>query len=702
MISDYLKQIYAHIETGRLVHAMRLLRDRIIDGGLFELSGELEAVSDSYRYMLQYVASGGADPDRDAMLKRITDTVYHIADRVEILVHQPSSRDVFYARRRELSDTTVQDVLNRVLEQVGNNVSARELEKCETDLFNRLWTILSLDDNDVARLQDILGDSSVPAHVGSIIVGALFVGLMCFYDENKLSTLIRSYIYAHHEDTRLRALVFMLLAMNFHRSRVQRSYRRVHDDYALLTEQIANWRDDVKIVQTCLVRSLATPQLSKQIDDRLGNIFRDLFDTVSRQGIQSTDLSNIMEDSELAEQFMDLHELHSSGGDVFAGSFAKMKSFSFFKTFANWFRPFHVDYSEVTALAADDLQQFIHLIDRNIAVCGSDKFSMILSLNGIPPQARAQMAANMSNEAEALKQQLSDMNDRQRRATRINTVVQDLYRFFNMFSRRNEFPAMLTLYWDLRNLPITDNPVLEADSISQTADFLLLHEFYKDAITWYKVLMTGDKEIDAKIYRKLGTAYEKNGQTDEAVVYYSLASDTDVEDRWIHLRLASCYRSLGQFDNAIGCYDKILRNNPDDIGALLPKGHCLMLSGHLQEAMDIYLKIDFMEDAGSKAWRSIAWCALLQGNTKLSIDYSMRIIERDKVRINDYMNLGHALLVSGDVKRAIDSYRRVLPMIDNDRVRWHELIDNDRQRLVALGVENAYLSLIADAVLLVQ
>lgn len=735
MISKTQRTIYTLLEAGRLLEAINRIEQRAKSGGLYELADEATSIHDRYHYMLQYMVNGGYDPDADRMQRSLIELAYSVADRIEVALRQPVDHEVFFVRRRELGDST----LAEALQALHSAEDEAALERAERGAFNRLWTLLTLSDDDVEALRKIFAEGKLPEHTTGILAGALFVGLMCFYDRNKVSALASAYTSCPHRDTELRSLVYLALALNLHKKRWQELDTEDHLQQQLinLCDDNTNLVDDLPNLQESLVRALTTPQLTRQINERMAGIFHDLFDNARRTGNFMPGMQDIMENSDISEQVFDLHELHNSGGDIYAGTFAKLKSYPFFKTLANWFRPFHIDQTDVATNLDDDMRKIIRAIDSNIAVCSSDKYSITLSLSGVPPQGREQMASNMLGEAEGLREQMRDMDDKQCRRASLNTIVQDLYRFFTMFSRRGEFPPLLTRYWDLRSLITGDDSVnrlmySEDDGYGTwCADFMLRHGMYAEALPWLKWLASDINEHDDDAPRKIGYALQCMGEHAEALTYYRQALEQytnpdsefggDNPDRNTILRqMAACHRALQDYEAAIKCYDLILKQEPDDAATLLGKGHCLMLSGALDRAMSIYLQVDLMSDEDGtattgkqrglmqRAWRAIAWCALLQGNYKRSIAYSQRVIDRGTPRVNDYMNLGHALLLSRDVASAIKQYSHVVALTakkapanksEQAEPEFVKLFNDDRKHLVGRGFNNNDLSLVVDAVL---
>lgn len=71
------------------------------------------------------------------------------------------------------------------------------------------------------------------------------------------------------------------------------------------------------------------------------------------QGVDPMDMEenpewqDFLESSGIADRMKELSEIQEEGGDVLMGTFSQLKSFPFFYSPANWFRPFHADNSVV-------------------------------------------------------------------------------------------------------------------------------------------------------------------------------------------------------------------------------------------------------------------------------------------------------------------------------------------------------------------
>ena len=131
--------------------------------------------------------------------------------------------------------------------------------------------------------------------------------------------------------------------------------------------------------------------------------------------------------------------MQMEGNDVFLSSFAQLKNFPFFSTVSNWFLPFNAAHSSVFRIFKTENNPLMTVINRTGAFCDSDKYSFALSVASVPEQQRAMMLGQFDEQnaqlMELVKSELP--NPEKDRDNIANKYVQNLYRFFNLFSRKS-------------------------------------------------------------------------------------------------------------------------------------------------------------------------------------------------------------------------------------------------------------------------
>ena len=281
----------------------------------------------------------------------------------------------------------------------------------------------------------------------------------------------------------------------------------------------------------------------------------------------------------------------------------------------------------------------------------------------------------------------------------ITAFVQDLYRFFKLFSRRREFIPVM----DDPGLDMTDClPLVQVTRDAHVLELLgalyFKNAFYDDAIKCFIRLEGMDDATDAHIYQKIGFAYQNAGNIEKALTYYKRYELIHENDAWNMRHIAACYRIQGKYDQALDYYRRAEALTPDNVSLTLTIGHVLLEHNHTSEALQQYYKADLMEGAKHRAWRPIAWCSFLLSDYERAIDYYDRITQYDTPTPQDLLNRGHVLLCQGDMQEAITTYRKSLEGMNGDTAKFRAAFKGDAMELRLHGVSAVDQALIPDAV----
>ena len=125
-----------------------------------------------------------------------------------------------------------------------------------------------------------------------------------------------------------------------------------------------------------------------------------------------------------------------------------------------------------------------------------------------------------------------------------NQYLHDLYRFFKLSVRRQEFRDIFQDKLDFHNVPALDNILYWADVLFPIADFYISKERWEEAVEIYKELeeigeFEGDDIADG--YQKFGYVLQKTKQYEEAIQAYLKADTLKPDNIWNNqIGRASC------------------------------------------------------------------------------------------------------------------------------------------------------------------
>ena len=725
-ISKLRNKIFEHLDNRQLALALKHLRTMVDGTTQWDMKEAFNRLDTSYGYLLQYLSQGVSDPQRDTILSQIFAEVYELTDKTVIALAAEQSTHLFYLRHQEYSGRSLEAMLTEYKaehsksalinpDDINTTVSINILKRCEaieSDIFNKVWSSFPIENADIGVLASALRDNELPSHLKSLILSALMLGLTKFFDAPKLKLLIDSYTFIDDDEPKLRALINAVIILYLYRNRIN----YYSDLLSSLDEiqKLPSFTSDMQLIFTRLIHSRNTDNISRKMREgimpELQKMSPDLFNKIKGKSPGTINIDEIEENpqwqewldkSGITKKLEEFNEIQLEGGDVFISTFSKLKSYPFFNTLSNWFLPYHDNCSAVTTAFGGKKHPLTALFKVMPILCDSDKYSMLLSIASAPESQRNMMFSQF----EAQREQFQDLQSEEAQSVIkmrdiiVNRYIQDLYRFFKLYSRRREFKSIFDTSINLTEVDCLKEYLSDTPTLSVIAEFYFKNGFYNDAITFYR-RMVANHDANPHVYQKIAYAYQSLGKYREALKNYSRYELVDSSDAWNTRQMAQCYRSLREIDKAIECYNRALEMSPQSVNLCLNLGHCYLDKGDYDNALHQYYKADFMPKAKHRAWRPIAWCSFLTGKHEQAVNYYEKIINDDTPTSQDYLNYGHLLQSMGRIAEAIEKYRKSLAMENNDEEAFAQLYIADAKYMVnKLGVAPGDYALLLDATL---
>ena len=725
-ISKLRNKIFEHLDNRQLALALKHLRTMVDGTTQWDMKEAFNRLDTSYGYLLQYLSQGVSDPQRDTILSQIFAEVYELTDKTVIALAAEQSTHLFYLRHQEYSGRSLEAMLTEYKaehsksalinpDDINTTVSINILKRCEaieSDIFNKVWSSFPIENADIDVLASALRDNELPSHLKSLILSALMLGLTKFFDAPKLKLLIDSYTFIDDDEPKLRALINAVIILYLYRNRIN----YYSDLLSSLDEikKLPSFTSDMQLIFTRLIHSRNTDNISRKMREgimpELQKMSPDLFNKIKGKSPGTINIDEIEENpqwqewldkSGITKKLEEFNEIQLEGGDVFISTFSKLKSYPFFNTLSNWFLPYHDNCSAVTTAFGGKKHPLTALFKVMPILCDSDKYSMLLSIASAPESQRNMMFSQF----EAQREQFQDLQSEEAQSVIkmrdiiVNRYIQDLYRFFKLYSRRREFKSIFDTSINLTEVYCLKEYLSDTPTLSVIAEFYFKNGFYNDAITFYR-RMVANHDANPHVYQKIAYAYQSLGKYREALKNYSRYELVDSSDAWNTRQMAQCYRSLREIDKAIECYNRALEMSPQSVNLCLNLGHCYLDKGDYDNALHQYYKADFMPKAKHRAWRPIAWCSFLTGKHEQAVNYYEKIINDDTPTSQDYLNYGHLLQSMGRIAEAIEKYRKSLAMENTDEEAFAQLYVADAKYMVnKLGVSPGDYALLLDATL---
>ncbi len=722
-ISSKIKNINTAILSGRLAVAFSLLRNFSEQLMTWEITDEIARLEESYRYMLLYAMKGVNDPQRQRLYADIEARLRALADRLDRHASIAETPTLYFNTLRYFNRADRKSITTRMREydnklrdnglKLPGQMNAQEsinnraaIEQAERDIFNALWTALPISAQDFDTLANAFVSAQYSRDFRQLIISAIYLGLQEYYDVNRFKLLC----YAYEKGDDVTAPVAMIaLLMSLYR------YRDVTLDPGLMAQvsllaDMPGWSSDLLDAFLEIVRARDTERITRTMQDELvpemmklspelRNRFKD-FENASE--LMDPDMNpewqEMLEKSGIADKMKQLLEIQMEGGDVFMSTFSHLKMFPFFNEIGNWFLPFS---SEHTVIARMDptLGELARLLDTTPVFCNSDKYSFILSLTGVPEPQRQMIRSQFDAQVDAMLEMEHSSNTTGRTTRRrvMNRYVQDLYRFFKLFRRKAEFHDPFVEDLNLVTIPVLTNQFKDTESLLTIAEFYFKHKYYKDALALFKAVEVISRP-EIQLFEKIGYCYERLHDYTSALKYYEQAELLNADSLWSLRHIALCLRMLGEPSRALSYYRRIAeKEDPETLATTMAIGNCYLEMGKYAEATKYFYKVDYLDPGSHKARRQLARCLMMQREFEKSKALYDQIIN-DNPTPQDYLNMGHLALTTGDDVNALNYYKLCKARADGTMETFSQMISQDAEAFVTLGLDPNIIPLILDAI----
>jgi tetratricopeptide (TPR) repeat protein len=373
------------------------------------------------------------------------------------------------------------------------------------------------------------------------------------------------------------------------------------------------------------------------------------------------------------------------------GSFAMLKMFPYFSENANWFMPFFIANPQIdrfTDVVSEMNRFFLDVISGAPMLCNSDKYSFCFSIENLPAENRDLLAQGMNAEISQLIEIQKDeeiTNPGKLRGIVSNQFIQDLYRFYKLHPRRNDFEDIFSWRFDFHNQQVIGKLLKEDEKMLRNlAEYYFRKNYFTEAAEIYSYLIEVEK--DGELYQKLGYCFQKNGDFAKALEYYRKAELFDMNKQWLFNKTALCYRNLKKPKKALEYYLEVEKLDEENLNTELNIGHCYLELGEYEKALKYYFKVEYLAPGNRKVWRPLGWCSFVTGKKEQAEKYFSLIIG-DEPGKHDLMNMGHVQWCMGNRKAALDFYKRsISPSLFSEK-EFFEVFQEDLQHLLEQGVD---------------
>ena len=708
-VDEDLKRRAAQIKDlllgSRLKEALERIQMQMAGVSDWSVTSRFDDIDRSYHYMLQYFGQGSPDEHRTDLYHQLIRRALLLNDDVLQARLQPQSMLLYYQHlRSRLSATGNIEGLRMSLEsfvEIGD-VAAHE-HNLEL-LFDLIWTNGQWSASDSASLLELIDSPLVMEDDSALVISAVTLSLTERFDPLKCLFLCQAAENLSMAVS-IRALTGLAVTLGGY-SDILPYFPEIKNRITLL-QDVPDMKERMLKVQMALLLCRETKEIDRRMREefiptmlrnpKLGDLMRE---ELERDDV-SPDWNEWIEKPEIKDKLMQMTELQMEGADVYMSTFSNLKNYPFFRQIHNWFRVFSIDQPDVMkAFGSEGLASAIgKSILSSSMFCNSDKYSFALTFSQIPREQREMLSGQLTDQAlEAIDEAKSHPSPVDVQESNLaRQYAHDLYRFFNLFSRRHEFrnpfDSNLNLLIDS---PLS--PLLQNDDSEQTiASWLLLKNYYDEAAQAYRLMerCVHPYSTDYRFYQQMGYALQRTQQYEEALEAYRRADILQPDNGWTLRHTAQCYRLTSNPDVALELLLQAEKRSADNLSLQIQIGDCLVDLKRYDDALTRFFKVDYLKPDYPKAWRAIAWCAFLAGRKDKAIEYYDKLL-KSKPTGNDCLNAGHAFLADGNIQMAVSMYRQSRKMLGAEQ--FDREFHKDEPLLTERGISEMDIPLLLDLI----
>lgn len=714
------KDIFDKIGCNMLGPAIQALRTLVNANPHLMYDEELENIENNYKLMLGYMKQGFNDPQRENIYNGLLVRLYRFTSdfmmsykiqNVPFFIEtsrKSSNKDLSNENIKQELENFVADVALLSLEpEPGKTNKSQSLYRNHTDfmkaLFCNIVTSKQWNEHDADFFCSLLLSPTIDSIDAQLIVSALTLATMNNFDANKFEVLLNTYIKAHDEKIRQKALIGWVFSVPSSTNILQKQKNNINEilkDTSIINELVE--------LQKQIVFCLNTQQDADKIQrDIMPELIKNNNLNITRFGITEKEedpMTDIFDPGasdrameKMEESFKKMMNMQKAGSDIYFGGFSQMKRFPFFYNVVNWFYPFFLEHPDISNTTGNlKGTPLLANILNNGPFCDSDKYSFTLAVSSIISRLPENMK-EMMNTPDALGQVTS--TEEQKQPTYIRRMIlQDMYRFFKLFSQREQ----LANPFDIEHFTFITNDIFKDSGIKETIPdlcyFMLKHK-NKEAL---EKLISRYDDMDNTKMQLVKSIYMLNfkKRPDMAVKCLENINNLEPGNKRILSLLARAYFECGKYEHSSICYEALHKQDPTNSTIALNYCVALSKSENYQKAMNLLYKLDIENPDSMSITRVLAWnlmglCKYEQANKAYN-----RLLKSEEVETGDRLNAGYCQWLMGNIPAAVSLFKDFIKASGPDTPKYNlsRELENDHAFLTKHGISETDLRLMADLI----
>ena len=689
--NEQLLKVIDFIENRRLGYAITQLENFLLSNP--QLKTDLEkliSIQNDYKLMSDYWQRGYDDPEREMVYSQLLRRLYVLATNIIIhdRIFHVSFLKSMHTRPRQARKNWSIISRRRQLEEFVSDVAMLEFEPEEKlreksiqiyvrhqllthDLFDYILTSRLWNDELADAFVDILLSPTIDTIDQQLIVSAITLSAINHFGINKFRILTEVSLKSTDEEVRQRALVGWVFCLDERKTAI----------YPEMEEMVRNFcenqdcLDQLAGLQIQLIYCMETEQDQRTIKDEIiPDILQGNSVKLTSRGLIEMEEDKLEEilhpekterDMERMEESINrIVEMQKRGTDVYFGGFSQMKRFSFYNQLSNWFVPFYPQHPSISQIWNNTTgKTFLHTITNLGAFCDSDKYSFILAfdqvLKKLPPKM-LEMIENGEASAMPLGGEIPIEEQRQKAFIR-RRYLQNVYRFFRLFSMRSEFRNPFeesSQYVFFANQLFRHTQL--ADRMLEIASFLMKHKRFNEAKMVIDNYETESYSSDYYLMKGSLLMRLPMRVSDSAVECFQQALEQKTDSEQAISGLARANFRNQNYAEALKAYRRLIDMKPDHRSYLLNAAICLTNMNENQEALKLLYKLEYLYPDDVNAKSVLAWVQTIEGKYEQAEKNYLQLLSQEQPQLVDMLNIGYCKWLEGKIVDAINHFKQII------------------------------------------
>ena len=707
MKTKQLDYIYQYLEEDRFKSFFDLIVPILRKKSDDSLISKAEQCETNYRFLLKYMSQGVVDPKQKEVLDLLRQECFSLADFVceSLSIEQLSS---FLYQKKLRVEAEYHGQLKLFLSRLSalDTTDLSQRKQYEKEMIALFDFILFLKDDQVDDLKSFFSSERICVEDKALLVSAIGFRLMRSFSEPIFSFLLWL-MQSPENKIRLRALTLFVPLYIRYLNRIGYS-KKISEIIAILCVD-KQFVDQIKVIILQYIRTMETKSITDKINNELipemkkmtpqwNETTIDLASVEDLEDMMNPEWKNQLKDSSLMDKIQEFGELQQEGADVYLSSFANMKSFSFFYEMANWFRPFSVDFSEVATLFTEKDKGLFHNLLSMSGMCNSDAYSFCFGMIQFFPEQREAIAkayAQQGEQLNELKKEDELLNRKIKDEDISNAYIQDLYRFFHLFSHKEDFFSLFEYVDQLGNEVFLQTLGLSVEEQLMIAEYYFSKKGFKEALALFR--LNQKNKISVEMSQKMGYCAERMKNFQEAYNFYEEADIIEGHNRWTLKRLSIVAEKLGYTVEAIRYLRQLLDLSPEEEKLQFRLATLLLNENIVDEALILLNKIEYHSPSQPKVLRALVNANIQKENYVQALRLLRKLQSMSIATTSDFVLMGLLLLAEENWAEAMDSFSMSVQELSVSFDEYEQLFRREAS-VILKNFDRQQISLLLDSI----